>query len=152
MRDSRILDILKNLEGNEIGTTDWFEINQERINQFAECTEDRQWIHTDEEMAKKGPFGRPIAHGFLLLSLLGYLTYQYKIEIPDVKMRINYGLNRVRFIQPVPAGSKIRSRGTLKTYESRGPGKILITIENIIDIKGWEKPALMAETLYLIIF
>ena len=149
--EKKLIETLENLKNKEIGLTDWFTITQDKINSFAECTEDRQWIHVDEAMAKAGPFGKTVAHGFLILSLLAYFSHQYKINLPGIKLRINYGLNRVRFIEPVTVGSKIRSRGLLKDFQIKSPGRILLTIENTVEIQGKEKPAMTAETLYLII-
>lgn len=147
----KLIENLEKSKNNEIGLTDWFTITQDRINSFAECTEDKQWIHVDEVMAKSGPFGETIAHGYLILSLLAYFSHQYKINLPGVKVRINYGLNRVRFIEPVKVGSNIRSRGLLKDIQIKSPGRILLTIENTVEIQGKEKPAMIAESLYLII-
>jgi len=149
--EEQLIETLEKLKNKEIGLSDWFTITQDRINSFAESTEDKQWIHVDEVMAKAGPFGKTVAHGFLILSLLAFLSHQYKINLPGVKMRINYGLNRVRFIEPVPVGSKIRSRGLLKDIQIKSPGRILLTIDNTVEIQDKEKPAMTAETLYLII-
>lgn len=112
------LQSLKDFVGREIGTTDWFLVTQERIRQFAEATEDRQWIHLDPVRARsKSPYGATIAHGFLTLSLLSYLIKQ-AIQIPrDVRLSVNYGLNRVRFPAPVRAGSEIRARVTLQSLK-----------------------------------
>lgn len=144
---------LKTLEsklGAEIGLSDWFEITQERINAFAECTEDRQWIHVDEEKAARSPLGATVAHGYLLLSMLPYFSFKNEIFSARFKMAVNYGLNRVRFISPVNPGSYIRSRSVLKEITKKGFRKVLITVENTLEIKGDEKPALVAETLALI--
>ena len=149
--DKKLIAVLEESKNKEIGLSDWFIITQDQINCFAECTEDKQWIHVDEVMAKSGPFGKTVAHGFLILSLLAHFSHQYKINLPDVKMRINYGLNRVRFIEPVTVGSKIRSRGKLTDIQIKSPGRILLTIENTVEIQGKEKPAMIAETLFLLI-
>jgi acyl dehydratase len=149
--EKELMAALEKLKNKEIGLSDWFPITQDRINSFAECTEDKQWIHVDEVKAKAGPFGKTVAHGFLILSLLAHFSHQYKINLPGVKMRINYGLNRVRFIEPVTVGSKIRSRGLLKDIQIKSLGRILLTIENTVEVEEKEKPAMTAETLFLLI-
>lgn len=107
---------LANYAGKEVGISDWLEVSQERIDQFAEASEDRQWIHIDRERARESPFKTTIAHGFLTLSLLSALT-RLALSIGGVRMGINYGLNRVRFVSPVPAGARIRGRFRLATLE-----------------------------------
>ena len=136
--------------GEEISVGDWFEITQDRINQFADCTGDHQWIHVDLEKAAKGPFGKPIAHGYLTLSLLPTLQSGARFSIKGTKMGINYGLNKVRFLTPVPVGSRIRSRGVLSNIEEKEGGRILITNTLTIEIEGVAKPACVAESLSLI--
>jgi acyl dehydratase len=126
------------------------EITQERINAFADATEDRQWIHVKPLKAKFGPFHKTIAHGFLILSLLVHLSSKIELLQHGVKMLANVGMNRVRFISPVPVGSKIRNRCTLKQAVEKEEGKILLTTENLVEIQGAEKPALVAEVLALI--
>ena len=112
------LDALRDFVGREIGVTDWFEITQDRIRQFAEATEDRQWIHLDPDRAQReSPFGTTIGHGFLTLSLLSHLSQQALLIQSGVGMIVNYGLNRVRFPAPVPADSKIRARFTLQSLK-----------------------------------
>src|SRR2546423_10648377 len=117
------IEELKTLAGEEIGVRDWFEVTQARINAFADATEDHQWIHIDAERAKTAsPFGTTIAHGFLSLSLLPHLAAQaYRVQ-GEFKMGINYGLNRLRFISPVPAGSRVRARFTLQSVEDVAGG------------------------------
>ncbi|MEA3420071.1 MAG: MaoC family dehydratase [Acidobacteriota bacterium] len=151
MKKSQILDQIKESIGKEIGTSEWMEITQDRINAFAECTEDRQWIHINEEMAKKSPFKKTLAHGYLILSLLPHFNFQNKLLPDGIKMAFNYGLNRVRFINPVPVGSKIRNRAVLKDVIKKSRQKILIVLENTVEIKGQKKPAMVAESLALII-
>jgi acyl dehydratase len=141
------LDKLKEYVGKEMGISDWLKIEQDRINAFADCTGDHQWIHVNPELAKKGPFGATIAHGYLSLSLLVQLSGGMKVLPAGTKMAINYGLNKVRFITPVKVGSKIRNRSVLKSVEDKGGGRILFTTENTVEIEGEEKPALVAETL-----
>ncbi len=140
---------LKQNLGREIILSDWMEITQDRINAFAECTEDRQWIHVDEQRAKNGPLGSTVAHGFLLLSLLPYLNLKNDIFSLRSKMAVNYGLNRVRFINPVKPGNYIRNRAVLKDITKKGFRKVLLSVENTIEIKDQEKPALAAESLAL---
>lgn len=144
------LEKLQEHVGNEIGLSDWMEITQERINAFAESTEDRQWIHVNPAKAKFGPFHKTIAHGFLILSLLVHLTSKIELFQKGVKMVANVGMNRVRFINPVLVGSKIRNRTVLKDASEKSKGKILITVENTVEIEGAEKPALVAEVLALV--
>ena len=138
---------LKGFIGREICLSDWFTIGQERINAFAECTEDRQWIHVDEERARKGPLGGTVAHGFLILSLLP--AFNRKSEISGLKFKyvFNYGLNRVRFLSPVRAGARVRNRAVLKSIEKKGFRRLLAVIENTVEVEGGDKPALAAELL-----
>ena len=150
MAEKLTLKTLKQYKGREICLSDWMEITQDRIHAFAECTEDRQWIHLDEKRAKKSPLGSTVAHGFLLLSLLPHLNLKNEIFSLSYKMAINYGLNRVRFINPVKPGNYIRNRAVLKDITKKGFRKILLSIENTIEIKDQEKPALAAETLALL--
>jgi acyl dehydratase len=141
------IEELKTLAGEEIGASDWFEVTQARINAFADATEDHQWIHIDTERARTAsPFGTTIAHGFLTLSLLPHLAAQaYRVQ-GDFKMGINYGLNRLRFISPVPSGSRVRARFTLQSVEDVAGGAQL-TVVATVEIEGGQKPALVAEWL-----
>lgn len=150
MAEPLTLEKLQGYLGKEIGLSDWMEITQERINAFAEATEDRQWIHVNPLKAKFGPFRKTIAHGFLILSLLVHLTSRIELFQQGVKMLTNVGMNRVRFINPVPAGSKIRNRTVLKNALEKDDGKILLTVKNTIEIEGAEKPAMVAEVLALV--
>jgi len=150
MSDKLTYSQLEALLGQEIGLSDWMKITQDRINGFAETTEDRQWIHVDLEKAKKGPLKSTIAHGFLLLSLLPYLNWQIDIFNKEIKMAVNYGIDRVRFIHPVKPGDHIRSRALLKAVSKRGLRKALLTVESTLEIEGKEKPALVAELLVLV--
>ncbi len=138
---------MKNSLGQEIGVSEWFEIDQPRINAFADSTEDHQFIHVNEEMAKQGPFGATIAHGYLTLSLLSYFNAQTALLPKGMKMAINYGLNKVRFLTPVKVNSKVRNRAVLKNVEEKGGGRVLVTTENTVEIEGEEKPAMVAESL-----
>lgn len=137
--------------GKELGVSDWFEIDQARINQFAECTGDHQWIHVDVERAQReSPFGATVAHGYLTLSLLPMLQYSIGAIPSDVKQAVNYGMDKLRFIAPVRAGSRIRDRATLLAAEDKGHGRLLITTRHTVEIEGEEKPALVADTLTLL--
>jgi len=131
--------------GQEVGVSAWVEIAQERIDQFARATEDFQWIHIDQERAKESPFGTTIAHGFLTLSLLPKLS-DSAFELSDRKMGVNYGLNRLRFTSPVPAGSRVRGRFTLAKVEEI-EGGVQTTWSVVVEREGGEKPVLVAETL-----
>lgn len=136
--------------GQELGVTDWVVIDQDRIDRFADCTEDHQWIHVDVERAKKSPYGTTVAHGFLCLSLLA--PAQTSIVVPsDAGQVLNYGLDRVRFMAPVKAGSRIRTRVQLLSAEDKGPGRVLIKTKNTVEIEGEEKPAVVAEMLVLMV-
>ena len=146
MREIATLDELKSLVGQEIAVSDWVQISQERVNQFAEATGDYQWIHLDVERCKReSPFGGPIAHGYLTLSLLPMLM-QNSVRMTDVRMGVNYGLNKVRFPAPVPVGSKVRSRTTVLSVEDiEGGAQVtwLVTVER----EGEDKPVCVAESI-----
>jgi len=138
---------LRELLGREVAVTDWLEVTQSRINQFAEATGDHQWIHVDPERAKReSPYGATIAHGFLTLSLLSSLMSQAIKIRSGIKMGINYGLNRVRFPNAVPAGSQIRARVTLQTLEEIAGG-VQATWGVTVECQGAEKPCCVAEWL-----
>ena len=139
------LESLKDFVGREIGTTDWFVLTQERVRQFAEATEDRQWIHIDPERARsESPYGATIAHGFLTLSLLSYFIKQ-AIQVPrDVRLSVNYGLNRVRFPAPVRAGSEIRARVTMQSSKDF-PDCVEAVFNVSIEGKDTAKPCCVAE-------
>lgn len=139
--------------GKEIGVSSWVTIDQQRINAFAECTNDKQWIHVDVERAKKeSPFGTTIAHGYLTLSLLADMSYEIGI-VPkdDVAATFNYGLDKVRFITPVKSGARVRARITLAEVTEQGGGRKLLKVHNTIEIEGETKPALIAETLAVLV-
>jgi acyl dehydratase len=137
------LEELRALTGELLGTSDWIEVSQARIQQFADATDDHQWIHLDVERAKAGPFKTTIAHGFLTLSLVPYLLAS-SYEIADVIMGVNYGLNRVRFPTPVPAGSRLRAHIKLLKFEPLDGGAQLTT-EVTVELDGVPKPACVAE-------
>jgi acyl dehydratase len=140
---------LQSLIGTEIGTSEWLEIDQGRIDTFAEVTEDRQFIHVNKELAEKTPFGGTIAHGFLTLSLLSHFSEASGLVIEGVKMGINYGFEKIRFLAPVPNGSRVRGRFFLKSVLEKKEGNFLITYQVSVDIEGSEKPALVADWLTL---
>jgi acyl dehydratase len=140
---------LQSLVGTEIGTSEWLEIDQGRIDTFAEVTEDRQFIHVNKELAEKTPFGGTIAHGFLTLSLLSHFSEASGLVIEGVKMGINYGFEKIRFLAPVPNGSRVRGRFFLKSVVEKKEGNFLITYQVSVDIEGSEKPALVADWLTL---
>ena len=136
--------------GKEIGVSDWFPIDQERINKFAEVTEDHQFIHIDSEKATP-LFGSTIAHGFLSLSLIPHLTAQTVLAPENLKHVFNYGLDKVRFINPVNVGSKVRTHSKVISVDDKGEGRYLIKTEITMEIKGIEKPAFVAESLSMFI-
>jgi acyl dehydratase len=141
------LESAKAMEGQEIGVSDWYLIDQDRINRFAEATDDYQWLHVDVERAKKElPIGSTIAHGYLLTALFPALAEN--IVIFKGERAINYGLNKVRFKQMVPAGSRVRLRSTLKSARKRA-GALQIILDNTLEVEGQNKPACVAETIAL---
>ena len=139
------LQELQALVGQEIGLSDWITVDQQRIDGFAEATGDRPWIHIDPVQAAQGPFGRTIAHGFLTLSLLPEL-FAHAFAIDDVRMGVNYGLNKVRFTAPVPSGGRVRGRFVLREYQPLEGGAQL-TVEATIELEGSARPACVAETI-----
>ncbi len=144
------IDELKAMIGQEMGVSGWLEITQERVNQFADVTEDHQWIHVEVERARASPLGGPIAHGYLTLSLLpGLRGHEWQGVRMDLgsKMAINYGLNRVRFISPVHVGKRIRMRSKLLSVEEVQPNVYQSVSENTIEIEGQERPAMVAESI-----
>ena len=138
--------------GRELGVSDWVSVDQARIDAFAACTGDRQWIHVDVERAKReSPFGGTIAHGYLTLSLLAALAIEIGLIPPDASAGLNYGLDKVRFMTPVKAGARVRSRVTLMSAEKKEGGRIIIKTMNELQIEGEEKPALIAESLAMLV-
>jgi acyl dehydratase len=135
--------------GFETEPTSWLQVEQNRIDQFAECTLDRQFIHIDPVAAKQTPFGSTIAHGFLTLSLLSYFAEHMAVGIEGVKMGVNYGLDKVRFINPVKVDSKLRARGKIIDILEKNPGQYQFKLEVTIEIEGETKPALIAEWLFM---
>ena len=140
---------LKNYVGKELGHSDWISIDQNRINQFAECTGDHQFIHVDPVKAKQTPFGSTIAHGFLTLSLVPKLIDGLLVLPEGAKMVVNYGLDSVRFIQPVKVDSRVRLAMSVLEITEKRPGQWLIKAQATLEIEGEEKPAYIAEQLSL---
>jgi acyl dehydratase len=141
------LDELRALAGTDLGASAWFEVTQDRVNLFADATDDHQWIHTDPERAAGGPFGGPIAHGYLTLSLLIPL-FNELLEVRGVKMSVNYGLEKVRFPSPVRVGGKIRLLGTVDSVEDVAGNGVQMALTFTIEIEGGAKPACAAKALY----
>ncbi|PQA87781.1 MaoC family dehydratase [Hyphococcus luteus] len=140
-------ETINDFVGKETGVSDWVEIDQERIDQFADVTEDHQFIHVDPEAAAKTPFGTTIAHGFLTLSMLSKLAPGAVIVFEGVKMGVNYGFEKVRFVNPVKSGQKIRGRFTLMSADTKAPGQWTFKYAVKVEIEGETKPALVAEWL-----
>ena len=139
---------IANSEGSELGVSEWVQVTQERINFFADATGDRQWIHIDSERASDGPFGATIAHGYLTLSLLPFLSAQVFAFAGDVA-RVNYGINKVRFVAPVVVDSKVRNRVEVLKVRDTAKGQ-QVTMRHTIELKGSDKPACVAETVTLL--
>ncbi|KRD01466.1 MULTISPECIES: MaoC family dehydratase [unclassified Streptomyces] len=139
------LDELRKLSGSDLGTSEWIEVTQERIDTFADATGDHQWIHVDPEKAAAGPFGAPIAHGYLTLSLFIPLFTEL-LDVQGVTTKVNYGLNKVRFPSPVKVGSRIRLVGKLTDVEDVAGG-VQITVDGAIEIEGGTKPAAVLQSL-----
>jgi acyl dehydratase len=138
--------------GRELGVSDWVTIDQSRIDTFADCTGDHQWIHVDVERAKReSPFRGPIAHGYLTLSMVAPLSMQIGILPKDSAAGLNYGVDKVRFLAPVPAGARVRLRVVLAGVEPREGGQAIMKTQNTLEVEGSQKPALIAETLALLI-
>ena len=152
MRTFTSAEQLRAAVGEDLGSSDWLQITQERVNTFADATGDHQWIHVDVERAKKeSPFGGPIAHGYLSLSLIPVLNWQiYTVE--NVKLGINYGSNKVRFINPVKVGAHVRLHTTLTSVEEVSGGALQVIATNTLEIENEAKPALIAETISRIVF
>ncbi|MCZ4605044.1 MaoC family dehydratase [Streptomyces sp. Lzd4kr] len=139
------LDELKKLSGTDLGTSEWIEITQSRINTFADATDDHQWIHVDPQRATEGPFGAPIAHGYLTLSLF-IPSFTELLDVQGVTTKVNYGLNKVRFPSPVKVGSRIRLVGRLAEVEEV-PGGVQVAVDGTIEIEGAQKPAAVLQSL-----
>lgn len=138
--------------GRELGVSDWVAIDQQRIDTFASCTGDHQWIHVDVARAKReSPFRGPIAHGYLTLAMVAPLAMQIGIIPRDAAAGLNYGIDKVRFLTPVPAGARVRLRVVLAGIEPREGGQVVMKTQNTLEVEGSKKPALIAETLALLI-
>jgi acyl dehydratase len=150
MRVFSSADEVRAARGEELGVSDWLTVTQDQVNQFADATGDHQWIHVDTERAAQGPFGGTIAHGFLTLSLLSSLNFQiYRFD--GIRMAINYGLNRVRFPNPVRVGSRVRSHCTLAEVTDVDGG-VQLALQSTVEVEGAEKPACAAEQLVRLVF
>ena len=143
------IDEVKAAAGTDLGVTDWYEITQRQVDVFADATEDHQWIHVDPERAAKGPFGGPVAHGYLTLSLLSMFIGQLW-RVDGLKMVVNYGLNKVRFPSPVLVGKRIRARGEVQSVAEAKQG-LQLTMLVTVEIEGADKPACVAESLALLV-
>ncbi|SAK85911.1 MaoC-like dehydratase [Caballeronia hypogeia] len=143
---------LEDFVGKELGVTEWVEIDQSRIDAFAACTGDHQWIHVDVERARReSPFGGTIAHGYLLLSLLASHSIEVGLIPPDAQAGLNYGLDKVRFLSPVKAGARVRSRIVLASVERKGNGSVVLKSDISLQIEGQHTPALAAQTLAMLV-
>ena len=152
--DKTLLSVatLSDWVGKELGTSQWVTVDQTRINEFAHCTGDHQWIHVDVERAKKeSPFGGPIAHGYLTLALLAEMSMDIGIIPKDAVAPFNYGIDKVRFLTPVKAGARVRNRAVLAEVTDQGGGRKLVKVSNTVEIEGEAKPALIAETLAVLV-
>ena len=150
--DGYSLRTIAEFVGRPLGVTDWVVIEQKRIDQFAECTDDHQWIHVDvERAARESAFGSTVAHGYLTLALLARFTYEVGLVPADADQAFNYGLDRVRFMTPVRAGARVRDRITLLAAEPKGPGRVLVKAQHTIEIDGEAKPAMVAEALAMLV-
>lgn len=151
-RERYDVSTLEQFVGQELGVSDWLTVDQERINEFADCTGDHQWIHVDVERAQReSPLGSTIAHGYLTLALLPAMLTELNIVPEGVSQALNYGLDRVRFIAPVKAGARIRTRAVLLAVEPQNKGRLMLTLQNTVEIEDENKPALIAETLALLL-
>lgn len=149
MRPAISLDAYRALVGTEVGVSDWIKVDQAKIDAFAEVTGDHQFIHVNPELAKQTPFGTTIAHGYLTLSLCSVFAYQAMPGVEGVRMGVNYGLNKVRFMAPVKSGSNVRGRFTLADVTQRPDGAWQSTVNVSVEIEGEAKPALAAEWITL---
>lgn len=138
--------------GQELGVSSWVTVDQAMIDQFAETTRDHQWIHVDVERAKReSPYKAPVAHGYLTLSLIAAMSYEIGARPEGLAASFNYGLDRLRFLNPVRAGSKVRLRSTLMSFDEKAPGQFLMKANAVVEIEGEQKPALIAETLVMLV-
>jgi acyl dehydratase len=146
------LSNINDFVGRELGVSSWMTVDQSRINQFADCTGDHQWIHVDFDRARReSPFGNPVAHGYLMLSLIAPLAMEIGVLPTDAAAGFNYGLDKVRFPAPVKAGTRVRLRVVLIGVEPKDAGQLIIKMRNTMEIDGSDKPAVVAETLALLV-
>ena len=150
MRAVMPLDDYRALVGTEVGVSDWIIVDQARIDAFAECTGDHQFIHVDPVRAAATPFGTTIAHGYLTLSLIPMMTYASVPSIEGVKMGVNYGMNKLRFMAPVKSGKRVRGHFTLVAVDDRPDGSNQLTMAVTVEIEGETKPALVGESVSLV--
>jgi len=151
MTDKIPLSRLVERVGSELGPSSWITLDQARIDEFAHCTGDDQWIHVDRERAaRESPFGGTVAHGFLTLALLAPTCFEVLVGSLALKQAVNYGLDKVRFVTPVRAGKRVRNRIKITAFQDKGGGRFLVTTENTIEIAGEEKPALVATALVMV--
>jgi acyl dehydratase len=147
MTTTLTIEELEQAGERDLGASEWHEITQEQVNMFAEATGDHQWIHVDPERAAAGPFGGPVAHGYLTLSMLPMLLSEV-VSVSDAVMGVNYGTEKIRFTAPVPVGSRVRLRAKLAGTQRRGPG-VVWTVGVEVEIEGGDKPALVGEVVYM---
>ncbi|MDT5013374.1 MAG: hypothetical protein QOH57_4991 [Mycobacterium sp.] len=146
------IDEAESLVGQELGVGEWHEVDQQRINEFADVTGDHQWIHIDTERAKtESPYGTTIAHGYLTLSMIPAISKD-NFRVENAKLAINYGLNKVRFLAAVPSGGRIRARSELVEAAKAGDGMVNLTVRQTIELDGSEKPAAVADTIVRVVF
>lgn len=143
--ETRTIDEFREMVGQEYGVSSWMDVTQDMIDQFADVTKDHQFIHVDVEKAKHTPFGGTIAHGFLTLSLMSAMTYEAGPQLKGVAMGLNYGMDKMRFLSPVPAGSRVRGRFTLMKLDESKPGEVTYTNAVTVELEGSDKPAIYAE-------
>ena len=141
------LDGVRSLAGQDLGTSSWLDVTQERVNTFADATGDHQWIHVDVERARTGPFGGTIAHGYLTVSLIIPLFVEL-LDIQDVGMGVNYGLDKLRFPSPVPVGSRIRLHGSVASVDDVPGDGVQVRLDFTVEVEGAQKPACIAQALY----
>ncbi|MDI9331101.1 MAG: MaoC family dehydratase [Alphaproteobacteria bacterium] len=146
MRVFQTLQEVADLVGHELAVSDWIDITQEQVNLFAQATGDHQWIHVDPERARQGPFGGPIAHGFLTLSLMPSF-FDSALKVNETRMAVNYGVNKVRFTSPVPVGSRLRARISLKSADPIEPSGFQMVYTVTVEREGSDKPVCVAETI-----
>jgi acyl dehydratase len=146
-RNTTPLSSLRERIGEEVGVSDWMVIEQDRIDLFANATDDHQFIHTDPEKAAQTPFGGTVAHGFLTLSMLSHLVEDVPVRVEGAVFGVNYGFNRVRFVEAVRSGARVRAHFTLADIVEKAPGRIMMSLDVVVEIEGAAKPALTAQWL-----